>query len=414
MTPDPSQKRSAEVTYSHAQVRHPLQQCAHFVPGLRSMPWWDPDEFPATALLEDNFEAIRSEFFNLLLCGHLKLHPQSKGGPRKQIADGNWGMFELLSRGRVNAENAVQAPHTIRTLMMLPEVSTNPSALAYFSVLSPHVHIAPHCGPTNSRIRIHLGLRVPKGAAMRVGYERRSWKEGLCTVFDDSWEHEVFNSSRFLRAVLLIDVWHPDLTMQQRSEITSLRSSRRRNDEKRRKERNGWFDGTRLKSTFAGPALHDLIGSTHLSRMISSVSRARTSRYQVFRALHTFASASLIATRAGTVIRPADDGADVCRGLWSSLASLVSEQPTALSTEDVINIIHIGCAYWRSLAGNEELMCRFMEGWAIGPKALLFEAPRHLNGIHEVLHWCDVHQKKFGIFGVVASAAVTAIQEMSH
>ena len=47
---------------------------------------------------------------------------------------------------------------------------------------------------------------------MRVGSETRSWEEGKCLVFDDSFEHEVWNAGQGTRIVLVLDVWHPDLT----------------------------------------------------------------------------------------------------------------------------------------------------------------------------------------------------------
>jgi aspartate beta-hydroxylase len=44
-----------------------------------------------------------------------------------------------------------------------------------------------------------------------VGTETRWWEEGKCLVFDDSFDHEVWNLSHKPRAVLLVDFWHPDL-----------------------------------------------------------------------------------------------------------------------------------------------------------------------------------------------------------
>jgi len=59
----------------------------------------------------------------------------------------------------------------------------------------------PHCGPSNTRIRAHLGLVVPEGCCrMRVANETIEWKEGKIIVFDDSFEHEV----KFLRFYALI------------------------------------------------------------------------------------------------------------------------------------------------------------------------------------------------------------------
>lgn len=44
---------------------------------------------------------------------------------------------------------------------------------AKFSALYPFTHIRPHCGPTNARLRAHLGLVVPIGGkvAIRIAEE---------------------------------------------------------------------------------------------------------------------------------------------------------------------------------------------------------------------------------------------------
>jgi aspartate beta-hydroxylase len=74
---------------------------------------------------------------------------------------------------------------------------------------------------------------VPAGCGIRVGSTTRSWEEGRCIVFDDSFEHEVWNESDRHRYVLILDFWHPGLTPTEvwaltRVERLSLRMSRRR------------------------------------------------------------------------------------------------------------------------------------------------------------------------------------------
>ena len=83
---------------------------------------------------------------------------------------------------------------------------------AYFSYLSPGARLQRHCGPTNTRLRVHVGIAVPAGAGLRVGNETRAWLEGAPIVFDDSFEHEVWNEGRSPRLVFIFDVWHPQLT----------------------------------------------------------------------------------------------------------------------------------------------------------------------------------------------------------
>ena len=81
----------------------------------------------------------------------------------------------------------------------------------FFSRLVAGSHIGAHCGPSNLRLRVHLGLLVPEGTRIRVGDEVRAWREGECLVFDDSYEHEVWHDGAGDRIVLICDMWHPDL-----------------------------------------------------------------------------------------------------------------------------------------------------------------------------------------------------------
>jgi aspartyl/asparaginyl beta-hydroxylase (cupin superfamily) len=85
--------------------------------------------------------------------------------------------------------------------------------LIYLSRMRGGTHIAAHRGPTNLRLRCHLGIEVPSGdCAIRVGDETRHWEEGSCLVFDDSFEHEAWNHTEQDRIVLIVDLWHPGLS----------------------------------------------------------------------------------------------------------------------------------------------------------------------------------------------------------
>ena len=89
-------------------------------------------------------------------------------------------------------------------------------------------HVFPHSGPSNLRLRAHLGLDVPEGntdisiaaassSRIRVLNEYRDWKDGEMLIFDDSFDHEVwhFGPQNLTRLILIIDMWHPYLTETQ-------------------------------------------------------------------------------------------------------------------------------------------------------------------------------------------------------
>ena len=87
---------------------------------------------------------------------------------------------------------------------------------AFFSILEPHTKIPPHTGITNARLTVHLPLIVPPGCRFRVGGETREWRAGSAWVFDDTIEHEAWNDSDAARAILIFDVWNPQLTLLER------------------------------------------------------------------------------------------------------------------------------------------------------------------------------------------------------
>ena len=54
---------------------------------------------------------------------------------------------------------------------------------------------------------------------------RLTWEEGSLLVFDDSFEHSVWNSSGEERVVFILDLPHPDVTAGQRDRSRWRRQS---------------------------------------------------------------------------------------------------------------------------------------------------------------------------------------------
>lgn len=112
---------------------------------------------------------------------------------------------------------------------------TNPFGFTFFSTLHGKSFIKPHTGPMNLRLRIHLPLIVPPDVkpdafstrpqakcGLRVGDQIRSWREGKAVVLDDSYEHEVWNETKDVRVLLLVDIWHPDVRREERERIGKM------------------------------------------------------------------------------------------------------------------------------------------------------------------------------------------------
>jgi hypothetical protein len=174
-------------------------------PDIDSTPFHDPGQFEIVADLEANYEAIREEV--LALDGE-RFQRESERIDRT----GSWDVAFLHERGRRNEEVCDTCPVTASTIERHRTIRTH-AGLSYFSRMRGDTHIAAHRGPTNLRLRCHLGIVVPEGdCGIRVGDELGRWEQGRCIVFDDRYDHEAWNRTAAARIVLIVDLWHPALS----------------------------------------------------------------------------------------------------------------------------------------------------------------------------------------------------------
>lgn len=195
--------------------KDPYQNPNFFLPGLTAKPFWDSSQFGWTSRLEASYETIMRELLQLRGQHAFGLEPETD-----LVEYGTWAQFDFRIGGRKLTKNCEKCPETTAILDSIEEAKD--SDLMLFSAHAPGTHIKPHCGPHNARIRCHFALTVPENCYMRVGNETRTWEPGKCLVFDDSFEHEVWNRGRETRIVLLLDVWHPEVTEIERIAIRSL------------------------------------------------------------------------------------------------------------------------------------------------------------------------------------------------
>ena len=125
-----------------------------------------------------------------------------------------------------------------------------PFAFSFFSTLHGNSSIKAHSGPMNLRLRMHLPLIVPSKnphddltsttvppsgrggdgssasrrprTGIQVADQVREWHEGSAIVLDDSYVHEVWNNTDQSRVLFLLDIWHPDVRMDEREKITNM------------------------------------------------------------------------------------------------------------------------------------------------------------------------------------------------
>ncbi len=171
-------------------------------------PVFDKSIFPWITEFEENWKSIRSELEQVLKTREKlpSFHDLSPDQYRISKGD-NWKTFAFYAFGDRFDPNCNRCPETARLLDRVPHIQN-----AMFSILSPGYHIPPHQGPTKGIIRIHLGLIIPDQSDqcwIRVDDQICHWEEGKCIVFDDFFEHEVWNKTDQQRVVLFFDVDRP-------------------------------------------------------------------------------------------------------------------------------------------------------------------------------------------------------------
>ncbi len=121
--------------------------------------------------------------------------------------DDDWKTFFLKAVGMDTLENARHCPETMKLLDKIPGCTT-----AFFSILSPGKHIPAHRGPYVGVLRLHLALLVPEPreqCRIRIANRIHVWEEGKVVIFDDTYNHEVWNDTKGYRVVLFVDFERP-------------------------------------------------------------------------------------------------------------------------------------------------------------------------------------------------------------
>ena len=193
-------------------------------PYLRNYEFFGRQHFPWLESVEAATESIRDELLAVLRSDDSGIEPYiafQDGLPLRQWKELNhsrrWSAYFLWNQGRKEVSHFERCPRTAEVLSSVPQVDIpGRGPTAFFSILEARTKIPAHTGVTNTRVTVHLPLIVPAGCGFRVGGEVREWKVGTGWVFDDTIEHEAWNDSDAPRAILIFDVWNPELTPLER------------------------------------------------------------------------------------------------------------------------------------------------------------------------------------------------------
>lgn len=210
-------KEASKVHLFMSRYQRPLEA----LPDLESKPIWSLEDDVGLTTHTDEIEKIKANLADIK-AEALELR---KNESLWSVADGellqkgSWLELPLYTWAKKRVFFCSLAPKTCAILKEFSAASGCYKCTSKFNVIGSGTRVRPHTGPTNGRLRIHVPLLTPKDeskARMRVAKnDVVTWKEGEIVVFDDSYEHEVFNESEDEeRIVLSIDIPHPDLADQ--------------------------------------------------------------------------------------------------------------------------------------------------------------------------------------------------------
>jgi aspartyl/asparaginyl beta-hydroxylase (cupin superfamily) len=166
---------------------------------------------PELLELDRNYPVIREELLGILpdkraIPRYHELDEMQYNISARVAPEKDWKVFPLDVMGVRPPAFCSRCPRTTALLDGIPGLFE-----AFFSILEGGKSIPAHEGPYRGYLRYHLGLVVPEKdpPSIRLKDQVYTWKEGESVLFDDSWEHEVYNQSRGDRVVLIVDIRRP-------------------------------------------------------------------------------------------------------------------------------------------------------------------------------------------------------------
>ena len=166
---------------------------------------------PELLELDRNYPVIREELLGIL--------PEKRSIPRyheldqmqydisaRVDPDKDWKVYPLNLMGVKPPAYCARCPRTTALLDKIPGLFE-----AFFSILEGGKSIPAHEGPYRGYLRYHLGLVVPETdpPSIRLKDQVYTWQEGRSVLFDDSWDHEVYNRCAGDRVILIVDIRRP-------------------------------------------------------------------------------------------------------------------------------------------------------------------------------------------------------------
>ncbi|XP_029463809.1 aspartate beta-hydroxylase domain-containing protein 1 [Rhinatrema bivittatum] len=194
-----------------------------FLPDLPSAPYLSRDaQRHDVETLEHGFPAILMDFGGIQRDFTNDTNGAVAAGWTLNTGGGQY-TFYLYRKGMRVTGNCRSCPRIYRLLSSLRTfIGGNIFGNAGFSVLLPGMMVPGKCGPTNTRVRCQLGIKIPPGCELVVGGEPQCWAEGHCLLIDDSFLHTVSHNGSAEdgpQVLFIVDLWHPNVAAVERQAL---------------------------------------------------------------------------------------------------------------------------------------------------------------------------------------------------
>lgn len=197
-----------------------VQQANSYIESLTAKPVHDASKHKWAKQLEKKWTVVRDE-----------LQRQLKDAAALEASGNNvwaglasdraeygtdWKTLPLCDRTVWDATNSALFPKTCALLTK----SKVPLIEAFFAKMPPKTDIKAHSDLCNFVLTCHLGVVVPEGECdLTVGDQNIEWKNGKVSLFDTSILHAAENRASTTRYILMMRVYHPELSALERSAL---------------------------------------------------------------------------------------------------------------------------------------------------------------------------------------------------
>mmetsp|Transcript_7980 Transcript_7980/g.21038 ORF Transcript_7980/g.21038 Transcript_7980/m.21038 type:complete len:259 (+) Transcript_7980:233-1009(+) len=199
------------------------QLASSYIEGLLAKPWHEPATRQKWAKkLEKEWTVVRDELAAALADdGKLEAEGNNVWAGAKNATSAaaygqGWKTLGLCDRTVWDDTNAALFPRTCELLHR----AKVPLLEAFFAKMPPKSVIGPHSDMCNFALTAHLGVDVPEGeCSLTVGDGTREWRNGETMLFDTSILHEAENRADRTRYILMMRIYHPELTSVERQAL---------------------------------------------------------------------------------------------------------------------------------------------------------------------------------------------------